>query len=240
MELKLDDIVDKHKGKVALVVVLGPSLNEHLKHIEELNDNENLIIFTCNMFDVMTNIKTNYWLVCASLQPMLINNSYKRINDHGATFLFAHRIPGFSKEIAKQKIKTNYIPVSDLSNQKDSLQQTFANYTNSETYGPVDTVLLHLINLGVITGCDSIYITGADLNYDKGYVKNGVHTLGERIGKINMNQKAKNRTLDYIKTMKKSANNVGAELFTLNPSSPLSSILEVKTIEDLKNNLNEK
>ena len=237
MELSLDSIKDKHKGKIGVVIVLGPSLKDNLSDLEELNDNDDVIYFTCNMFDKMINIKSNYWLVCAPMKEMYINTAYERINDHGATFLFASRIPGFSKESAKEKLSVDYIPVSDVANDPNGLQQNFAKYTNDNTYGPVDTVLLHLIALSVMSGCKKTYICGADLNYSKGYVKNGVHVIGERIGPLNMNSAARDRTVNYVKTMKESANKIGSEIYTLNKTSPLSSVLDVKTIVELKKDI---
>lgn len=239
MEVTLESIKDKHKGKTAVVVVLGPSLNQNLAELKKLNDNENLVVFTCNMFDKMIDIKADYWLVCAPMKPMYIASAHERINNHGATFLFANRIPGFSKADAAKYLTTDYIPVSDISNQPNSLQQTFAEYTGGKTYGPVDTVLLHLIALSVYTGCDDVYIAGADLNYSKGYVKNGVHRNGESIGKVNMDGPAKNRTVSYANTMRHSATNVGTNIYTLNPNSPLSIIMGVKTMGDLKQSIDE-
>ncbi len=239
MELTLESIKDKHKGKTAVVVVLGPSLNDNLAELKELNDNENLVVFTCNMFDKMIDLKADYWLVCAPMEAMYIASAHERINNHGATFLFADRIPGFSRVDAAKHLTTDYIPVSDVANQPNSLQQTYAKYTGGNTYGPVDTVLLHLIALSVYTGCDNVYIAGADLNYSKGYVKNGVHRIGEAIGKSNMNGPAKNRTVGYANTMRHSATNVGTNIYTLNPDSPLSTIMDVKVMDDLKQSINE-
>ena len=239
MEVTLESIKDKHKGKTAVVVVLGPSLNQNLDKLKELNDSDNLVVFTCNMFDKMIDIKADYWLVCAPMKPMYIASAHERINNHGATFLFADRIPGFSKSDAAKYLTTDYIPVSDVADNPNGLQQTFAKYTGGKTYGPVDTVLLHLIALSVYTGCDNVYIAGADLNYDKGYVKNGVHKDGELIGKVNMGVAAKNRTVSYINTMRYSATNVDTNIYTLNPNSPLSTIMDVKVMDDLKQSINE-
>jgi hypothetical protein len=237
MEKELKNYKNIHHNKIGLVVVLGPSLNEHLEDIKKLNDEENLIIYTCNMFDRMIDINPNYWLVCAPMKPMYIKNAYNRINNKKSTFLFAHRIPGFSKEDAKNFLTCDYIPVSDVYQDPESLQQTFAKYTKGETYGPVDTVLLHLVSLSIFNGCKKVYIVGADLDYKKGYVKNGVHKEGERMGLHFMNTSAKNRTIEYMKKINNSAKKIGVEIYTLNKTSPLIEVFECKNINNLKNDI---
>jgi len=233
MEKELKNYENIHKGKVGLVVVLGPSLNEHLEVIKKLNNQDNLIVYTCNMFDKMIDINPNYWLVCAPMKPMYIKNAYNRINNKKSTFLFAHRIPGFSKEDAKKFLTCDYIPVSDVHEESESLQQTFSKYTNGETYGPVDTVLLHLVSFSIFNGCKKVYIVGADLDYKKGYVKNGVHVEGERMGLHFMNSTAKQRTIEDMKKINSSAKKVGVGIYTLNRTSPLTEVFECKNIKDL-------
>ena len=49
MKYELKDIFDKHKGKSALIIGHGPSLNNHIKKLTYYR-NKGIILFGCNQW----------------------------------------------------------------------------------------------------------------------------------------------------------------------------------------------
>ena len=235
--MTLNDIKDRDSGKIGMVIGLGPSLNEVLPYIEGLSENarDKVSFYCCNLFNQMTKIKTDYWVVTNNQPKMSLKKAHGTYNSQPESiFLFASRINGFSEAEAKKLLNLKYIAMSDNGSGEYDLPLTLKKYTSSEKkYGAVHSVIIHQIALSIITGCKEIFISGVDLDYSKGYVKPGVHQEGVSLGKTFMNSKARKDTIDKIVLLKECAEKVDCNLYTLNPSGPLSKVLEVKNTGDI-------
>jgi hypothetical protein len=243
MMLSLDEIKDKELEKVGIVLGLGPSLNQVLPVAEKMSEEnrDDVSFYTCNLFNSMTSIETDYWVVCNSQEIMTLKKAFGRYNSQpDSTFVFTPRIIGFSLEDANSLLKGKYLPIHDMPGEATSLSDYLKEYTNSEQgYPPVYSVIIHQIALAIVTGCKEIYISGVDLDYSKGYAKRDVHSDGERLGKMYMNSEARARTISQIQFLRACAKNVGCEIYSLNETGPLSQILDIKKIDELKIKLDE-
>jgi hypothetical protein len=237
MKKSFDDISNKEVGKIAIVSGLGPSLSLALPDITWMNKHarKKVAFFNCNLFDLMTDLDTDYWIVANSQPIMMIEQAHKRYNaQKDSTFIFASRIPGFQENLADDLLEINYIPMKDDSN-LFSLPHYLQSYCSHDSkYGAVYSVAVHMIAVAIITGCKKIYISGVDLDYSKGYVKDNVHPKGVALGKRLMGKDAIQDTINKIEYLKSCAKKVGSELYSLNPTGVLSKILEYKDIKEVR------
>lgn len=235
MELK--DIVDVHKDKRAFIAALGPSLNEVLSDFEEMSNDEtnNDIFISCNLYQKMCDIQTDYFVVTNNQKIMSLKQGHTTYNKSNSTLIFADRINGFSIKEAQELLTCKWIAIHDQPNNERSIQDLFEEYTTGDEYGAVSTVLLHMVAVAVIAGCKEIYIAGADLDYSKGYAKEGFHETGVRLGRMYMQARSREESVQQIKKMKDSASKVGVNIYCLNKTSPLCQVLdhrEFKTLTD--------
>lgn len=240
MQIKLEDIIDAHKGKRAFISALGPSLNEVLPQFEEMSKDENNddVFISCNLYKGMCDIQTDYFIVANNQPVMSIVNAHSTYNKTKSTMLFSSRINGFSPELAKKHLTCDWISMIDVPSEKNSLQNFFKDYVEGDVYGAVYTVLCHMVAIAVIVGCKDIYIAGADLNYARGYVKPDFHKSGVVLGRTFMDNNAKTITLKQIKKMRENAEKKGVKIYSLNKTSPLCQVLEYKNINELKDDRN--
>ena len=243
MKKNFEDILNKEVGKVAIIAGLGPSLSSVLPDITWMNSyaKEKVAFFNCNLFDLMTDLNTDYWIVANSQRIMTIKEAYKRYNSQkNATLIFASRIPGFQEELAENLLEIDYIPMKNAVG-SFSLSHCLQDYCSmGSQYNAVHTVIIHMIAVAIISGCKEIYISGVDLDYSRGYVKNGVHNDGVKLGKDMMNEKAVQDTVDKVKYLKSCAKKVGAELYSLSAAGVLSNILKYKDVKDLRKEIEDK
>ena len=61
---QFSDIIDKEKGKIGIVMGLGPSLVQSSPFIKEKEkDRDNFSMVSCNNIDVMSDFKIDYWIL---------------------------------------------------------------------------------------------------------------------------------------------------------------------------------
>lgn len=119
------------------------------------------------------------------------------------------------------------------------IQEEFAKYTKSEiTYGPGDTVGVHMLALSVMLGHNPIHVTGIDLDYTDGYVNNDVDdpdiNMAYRIDigrqSINKSQIMVERIMKDIKTIRECAANIGTEIYAFDKDLRINEVVEHKRI----------
>lgn len=238
MKRDFDDIKDRDLGKKAIVCGLGPSLSTSLSDLLWINQNarHKASFYSCNLFDLMTDLTTDYWVVANSQDLMKIKNAHHRYNKQkGSTLIFASRIPGFEVGVAEDLLEIDYIPMGDHKGIANSLPDYFKNYCSEKlSYGTVNSVAIHMIAIAIITGCKEIYISGVDLDYSNGYVKNGVHEDGVSLGKLLMKEESALETINQIKFLQDCSAKVGVKMYSLTPNGYVSKILEYKNPLDLR------
>ena len=196
---QFSDIIDKEKGKIGLVMGLGPSLKSAIPYIKKLRD-EKISKISCNNIDVMCDIKINYWILAQPTDyqnPLHIPLAKERYNKMCATFLYTDCLDLTPRDDVKEMLNSiDYIgydqrhinsekcgwldvhgrPPSCCNGIIDGrlcIQEEFQRYTGSDyKYGAGDTVGVHMVALAVMLGLNPIYISGIDLDYTNGYFNN--------------------------------------------------------------------
>lgn len=97
-------------------------------------------------------------------------------------------------------------------------------------YGAGDTVGVHMVALAVMLGLNPIYVTGIDLDYSDGYVRNNFETSEYR---INMGMQSMNnspvmvaRVLDDLTTIRNAAENIGTKIYDLDGTGKIADVFD--------------
>ena len=84
-------------------------------------------------------------------------------------------------------------------------------------YSTGDTVALHAIAFAIIMGCNPIYVTGMDLNYDKGYANSNVENPNGNSWKFNTDwKKGQENLLNDLYILNESAKKRNIKIVNLN------------------------
>jgi hypothetical protein len=122
MKLKLHDITNKHKGTPCVVAAHGPSLNDHLEKIEELQSNHGFLRISVNSWYNYFSQKPDYWVVANSeytirnsIVPNYVWDSHYKwekdvFNKHATTLFFNDPAENASEEFVKENLNIDYLP----------------------------------------------------------------------------------------------------------------------------------
>ena len=249
MKLELSNIHNKHKDKIGLVAGLGTSLKSVLVSWENLSsDKENYITFSCNRYHILTNLDVDYWLICNNQPKMQICNFHEDINSKDNILVYADSVDLTSREAVDSLIINDYLsfdqrhfkgkscePIAKCCSHIIPKRLTIQEYLQdiagaSERYGYGSSVILHALTLAIISGCNPIYISGVDFDYDSGYVNvdpdNTQLQLGRAIGHT-----VKEIVKEDLEIIKRSAELINVKIYTPNADNYLSEIFEVKNHE---------
>ncbi len=233
MKINYKDIINKEKGKIALCLGLGPSLKKNLEVIEIISKEEKdkFCTFSCNLFQDLTKIDADYWLIANNQEHMQLNKV--NFNNYNGIFLYQNSIDNHNPDEFIQNC-INYIQMT--SENQLSLQECVSEYCKmpEAPYVYVHSVIVHLVALAIITGCKEILITGVDLDYSHGYVSENFNKESLKMGEHTMplNQ---GHVIRALITLNEYAKSVGAEVFCLNDGTKLSENLNKKNISDYLN-----
>jgi len=222
--LLFSDVIDKHKGRPCLVMAHGPSLNEHLGRLDDYKNN-NFVLIDCNEWDSFHSQIPDYIVYANTIETMLRNSS--KLNRWNTTVVYADSVDLTPRDWVEGHIICNYLPYDQRHfNQKKcgtgrccdriqdrlTIQEEVQKYTGySDHYSSGDTVALHMIALGVLLGCNPVYVAGLDLDYKKGYAKNKSNfrnTSSELSSYLD-------RILDDLRILKESAKKVDTNIVNL-------------------------
>jgi len=242
MRNKIENLVDKHKGKTAIVMGLGPSLNTCLDKFREISKNdemrENLVFISCNRCHMFLEIDLDYWVLANA--EMTINNSYPAFNAmKRGELVYANSVDTTPMSKVDKLLKINYTPYDQrhfdgkkcpneraccrnvLDEQKITIQELLQQYTKyPEKYGTGATVALHMLALSVIIGCKKIFMAGVDLTYKLG----GYASKKIPHPKTDAFTPYFGRMVQHLKIIDSSAKNIGASIFNLNKKSIFKDI----------------
>jgi len=110
-----------------------------------------------------------------------------------------------------------------------TIQEELQKYTDHEEhYSTGDTVLFHMLSFAIIMGCNPIYVTGADLDYHKGYADESRHvpSLGFKLDGVREN------LLNDLRIIAESAKKKNIKIINLNKDS-WYNIFEIGEIESV-------
>jgi hypothetical protein len=232
--MDISDIINKEIGKTSIVCGLGPSLSNSINWINE-NKND-IVLISCNEIDIYTELYPNYWVFANSVDtlPRMSDRVSKYPN---SIVVHADSVDTTPKKWIEDFFKSNYYvgydqrhfngqPCPNCPNHcanlipnRKTIQEHLRDYCNyDELYSTGDTVAVHMLSLAILLGLKTIYISGIDLDYSKGYYNtNYAHQVSFSPHITNI--------LNDFKIIYNSAKNIGVNIFNTNPNSPLSEII---------------
>lgn len=243
MKVSFDDIRNKEKGKTAIVCGLGGSLKEYVKQFEKLSKTEKdkYCFISCNNWPKKTHIDVDYWTIANSV--FTVKENYEYFNNHKATLVYSDSVDLTDRKFVDNVIKNDYLSYDQrhfnsspckkrlecckyIEPDRKTIQEYLQEITgHSEHYTDAGTVGVHMLALAVILGCNPIYVSGIDMNYETGYVDNSVGVQHDNIGK-------------YVgafgkqsKIISDSAELIGIEIINLNNNAPYGGIKKGEFIE---------
>ncbi len=239
MKFSIPSIIDIHKDKTAIVFGLGPSAKTDIPKITDQH-----LVISCNDFDLMANLNPHYWVHSNSVDT--IQKNYARYNAKKSIIVYADSIDLTPRDIAHRLLKVDYIGYDQrhfrgekcksqqhgfccdhIDHSRLTIQEELQKYcAHVSHYGTGDTVAVHMLALAILLGCKTIYITGVDLDYSKGYI-NGSTIPANRMNDIK--QHLNNIWNDFY-VIGQSAQNVGCEIFITKPNAHIGNLFKVKEI----------
>jgi hypothetical protein len=245
MKLDIPSIINKHSNKSALICGLGPSLQlyqDKLEHIKKENVifacgefyrfykvipdywvQANNVTTVCNHINLIKN-----WIGCTIIYADTVELTDKKWIDENLKNDYIpydqRHFNGMTcNELINSPLKNkggytyngrccNHIIKGRLTVQEEL--QKISNY--HKFYSTGSTVALHAVAFAVIMGCNPIYITGVDLDYNLGYAKNDSNLQHGPVGELN------NYTVENVKDFEiinESAKKLNIKIYNLNPNS---------------------
>ena len=111
--LSISDIIDKHKGKPAVIECHGPSANENRQIINELCLSDELVSFAINEWHEFENrVKPDYWLRSFPQRPSIEYDYeyYNKFTGGEITLLSCDVVDKSTMESAVNNLKCPYLP----------------------------------------------------------------------------------------------------------------------------------
>ena len=237
--MTLNDIINNEHSKTAFVCGLGPSLSDTIDYIKK--NRKKIVLISCNDIDLNTNLNPDYWVFANSVQtfPYMLDR-FKKYKD--TTIVHSDSVDTTPREwIEKNLIDLKYVGYDQrhFNNSKCNncpngcdnfiegrltIQEELQKFTgNDEKYSSGDTVAVHMLALSILLGCKKIYISGIDLDYDKGYYNTNVTNHDSFDPYLN-------NILNDFRIIQDSAKKIGVEIINTSLGSRISEILKTEKI----------
>jgi hypothetical protein len=230
MRIKIEDIVDRHKGTPAIVAAHGPSINGYKQKIIYNQKNKNWKRFSVNNWYNVFDHPPDYWVLSSTFYT--IRRLHSIINKYRIPVFYSDDGDFTNKEWIEKTLLSEFLVYDQrhwqgktcleiLTTFKKHYEKTrnfhFRDFGNNEVmwylprnrgnyghsshstecckqntpsrrtiqesllalsghdqhYSTGDTVTLHAIAFAIIMGCNPIYISGMDLDYEKGHAALG-------------------------------------------------------------------
>jgi len=222
------------KGKIGIVCGLGASLKPYMKEFSRISEEEQdkYCFIGCNHINSKAKIIPDFWVVANS--EFTVPKYFETMNRHKdkTTLLYAYSVDETPPDQVDTKLDCDYIPYSErevLVNEGDSTIMKYVQDMtgHSEPYVGAGTVAVHMLATAIIAGCNPIYVAGVDMDYSQGYcdgTTNGRRWLKQYVPNIQ----------ESFNILRESAENIGIEIFNLNPNPHYNS-LPVAKLEKLYN-----
>lgn len=243
MRIKVEDIVDREKGKTAFVVAMGPSVNDNRDMISQAGDSDDHIVLCCNDIDIAwPELEYDYWVV-ANSELHTTTSLIDRANSKDAMFCYCDSIDPTPNAEPNKHMDGEFLgyecrhfdnkpcgirnPCCEKRVEgRKAIQEHFAEYCNSDRiYSPGSTVALHMTSMAVLLGCKEVYITGVDLDYTNGYFNNEPFTDNQRatgMRIMNEDEGQVKLALADFKVIKEVAENIGVGVYALDEDVKLT------------------
>ena len=107
-KLKIEDIIEKHTAKPAVVCLHGPSLNSHKETIANLQASGKLIRFSVNNWYHHFETAPDYWVISNS--EYAIPKVLGIMNEHKAPIFYSKEGDNSTDEYIQQNLQCDYLP----------------------------------------------------------------------------------------------------------------------------------
>ena len=196
MSVKIEELINIHKGKICHLFGHGQSLNNYIDNIKTV-DRNNDIIFSVNDVDIITGINPDYWLF--SNPGYKVEDMKNRFGDNTTVIFSDSYDPSDSDDLNNNESTVKYYRYDSVHFKcvpniwhckgcrlgcqrgwvnccdriiKDRLtiQELLQKHSDYNThYSTGDSCIIHALAFSVLMGFDEINIYGVDLDYTKGY-----------------------------------------------------------------------
>lgn len=244
MKLGWENIIDAHKGKIGLAIATGPSAKPYIKEFEYISENkkDKYCILSVNDYDCMTKLNSDYRVVANSV--FTVANHYGRFNNSKSILLYADTADRTDRDFIEKNLTATYFPYDQrhfnlsvcptiidccrmIIPGRKTIQETLQDYTKyKDRYSYGATVSLHMLSFAILMGCQTIFVSGVDLDYKKGYVdgtSQNNDTFAQYMSEI----------LNDFKIITESARNIGIDVYSCCEGSPINNVIEYKPFVDL-------
>lgn len=254
MKLNFDNLLSKYHNQSCIVIAHGPSLDYVINDIKDYH----LLIGTNDWYFFHDNVP-HFWVMANGIYTIKNNikkmNEFNSTIVYADSVDYTSRewieqnlkndyIPydqrHFKRKRCKELINSDMKEWGGFDPSERCCHHILPRYTIQEKlqdftgyhkhYGTGDTVIVHQIALAILLGCNPIYITGMDLDYNLGFAKNtGNKTKNSvGIGELINYQKTILRDLEILR---ESAKCVGSKLINTNKKSTFD-VIEIGDIEN--------
>jgi len=232
MRLQFTHIINKHRNVPAICIGHSPSLDIYKSELIKRKELGHILI-DCNEWMQFNNPEPNYWVVANNI--ITVNNWFTEINKHNCTFVYADSVDLTPQPLVERLLECNYVSFDQrhFNNKSCDCCQTYGcqqsvlpnRLTIQEElkkycgvvyhYSTGHSIIVHMLALAVLLGCNPIHYVGVDLSYSKGYAQNSTNLIQT----VNLSDldNSKNIILQDIDIIAKSAENVGVEIVNLFP-----------------------
>lgn len=230
MKYDFTKIIGKHKNNPCIVVAHGSSLNEQVERFSEYKDNGFVFIGCNDWYNFYDNIP-DYVVYANNIETVMRN--HVKMNKWNTCIVYADSVDLTDRKWIEDNLKCDYLPYDQrhfegkkcgcgrccerIIENRLTIQEDLQRYTGYDKhYGSGDTVTLHMLSLAVLLGCNPIYVTGFDLNYENGYAKAKTNVRIPSLSEINPYM---DRIMKDINIINESAKQIGTEIINLNKES---------------------
>ena len=121
MRLEFEDIINKHKGKPCVIALHGPSLDENIDKIEQLQKEDQIIRFSVNEWYDHFSAKPDYWVVSNgefTIQGSLMGSPIWTMRNYPPNVFNKYKIPLFYNltadltplDMIEKSLNCDYLP----------------------------------------------------------------------------------------------------------------------------------
>jgi|TARA_R110000824_G_scaffold20875_1_gene78251 hypothetical protein len=109
VEIKFSDLIDRHKGKPAVITLYGPSLNTHKDRIIELHNRQDILRFSVNNWYDYFDTQPDYWILSNSEPRFLMKNLIPFIRNRQLPVFYSDDGDFTPKELIRNSLQSEWM-----------------------------------------------------------------------------------------------------------------------------------
>lgn len=232
MKLTFGQLKNKHSGQKCIVCAHGRSLNLYRDKLPELK-RAGYVMFSTNEWYHFYDAIPKYWILANSENT--IYNMHGMMNTYPESIIiYADSVDLTDRDFVDKHLRLDYLPYDQRHPNghpccgecckhaipgRLTIQQELYEYAKVlPTYEGGGSGITHAIAIAIIMGFKEIYFIGIDLDWDKGYAQNRINQEPTESAKNEVDY-VRDMTVNDLKLLRSSADNVGCKIYNLNPNS---------------------